>query len=370
MAKRILARMALLIFGAIMALLMLEVGLRLWFGARGTRLEQMMYIDDRATIDVHTAQLIGVPYLNYTLNPSWEDVNQRGIRGDLVAVPKPEGVYRILALGGSTTFGHGLSYEEAWPAQLQRILRDDYGYSNVEVLNLGVPGYYSLDSVVSLATRGLAHEPDLVIVYDGLNDAMIRIYQDPECYGGDTPLFSFGIDRGIWQSGGEELPPSTLYRFLAIQFGWMEDPTTINSRMGATGWCPPQPENIGRLDLLAQNPPSHFERNMRSVAALAQSSDAQVLFSTFAWDKAAAEAQLAVDPSLDTLQALLIATDEQNALMQVIAQDEQVLYVDLASEMGAGAYFQGDQVHQTAEGTRRQAEVYAAFLHEQGILPE
>ncbi|MBN1427519.1 MAG: hypothetical protein JXB07_03985 [Anaerolineae bacterium] len=368
MTKRILTQVVLLVFGIIMGLIVLEVGLRLWFGSHGTEHEQMMYVAERTVIDAHMAQVIGVPYLNYILNPNWEDINERGIRGELVAVPKPEGVYRILALGGSTTFGHGLTSDESWPTQMERILRDDYGYTNVEVVNLGVPGYYSLDSVVSLATRGLAHEPDLVVVYDGLNDAMIRIYQDPQCYGGDTPLFGFGIDRGIWQPGGEELPTSTLYRFLAIRFGWMEDPTAVNSRMASTGLCPPEPENIGRLDLLAQNPPSHFERNMRNMAALAQSGGAQILFSTFAWDKSAAESLLLADPSLDTLQALINAIDEQNALIQTISQDEEDLYVDLASEMGSGVYFQGDQVHQTAEGTRRQAEIYAAFFHKQGVI--
>ncbi|MBN1310078.1 MAG: hypothetical protein JXB30_01575 [Anaerolineae bacterium] len=156
MAKRILTRVMLLGFGIIMALAMLEVGLRVWFGAHGSESERMMYLYDRATIDAQTAQMIGVPYLNYTLNPNREGVNQRGILGDLAQVPKPDGVYRIIALGGSTTFGHDLNAEEAWPAQLQRILQDEYGYDNVEVINLGVPGFYSLDSVVSLATHGLA----------------------------------------------------------------------------------------------------------------------------------------------------------------------------------------------------------------------
>jgi len=134
--------------------------------------------------------LTGVPYLNYSLNPDWEDINSRGYRGDLVTLPKPDGIFRIVAIGGSTTYGHGLPTDQTWPYQLQQILRDQYGLAKVEVVNLGAPGYYSLDSVVNLATRGLAHEPDLVLAYDGVNDAVIRMYQDPACYNGDTPLFA------------------------------------------------------------------------------------------------------------------------------------------------------------------------------------
>lgn len=369
MAKQHLSRVALLGLGIAAALIIMEFGLRLWFGARGSESDRVMYLYDRATIDAQTAQMIGVPYLNYTLNPNREGVNQRGILGELAQVPKPDGVYRIVALGGSTTFGHGLSAGEAWPAQLQHILRDEYGYDNVEVINLGVPGFHSLDSVISLATRGLAHEPDLVIGYDSLNDAMLRLYQDPACYNGDTPLFSFGMDRGVWQASGDELPPSALYRFLAIRFGWMEAPTTIDSRMAPTGWCPPQPENISQLDLLAQNPPIHFERNQRSLAALAQSVGARMLFSSFAWDTAAAEAALAEDPELYAMQALLNAIDEQNVLLQTVADDAGALFVDITAEMDSGAYFQGDHVHQTAEGARRQAEIYAAFLDAQKVIP-
>jgi hypothetical protein len=36
--------------------------------------------------------------------------------------------------------------------------------------------------------------------------------------------------------------------------------------------------------------------------------------------------------------------------------------------MGDGAYFQGDHIHQTDEGARRQAEVYADALEEAQII--
>lgn len=368
MAKRVLARLALLLFGFVLAAGLLEIGLRLWFETRGTERDRMLYLYRRDEIDARTAQVIGVPYLNYVLNPAWDGVNARGVRGPLVAAPKPDGVFRIVALGGSTTFGHDLADDETWPAQLQRILREDYGYSQVEVVNLGVPGFHSTDSVVSLATRGLALDPDLVITYDGLNDVVVRMYQDPACYAGDTPLFGFGMDRGLWQPGGEALPPSALYRVIAYQLGWLDDPTAIDSRLQPTGWCPPEPDGTSQLDLLAQNPPTYFARNLHSMAALARASNARLMLATFAWDVAAAEAILADDPSQDGTRALIDGIVEHNALVQQIAADEDALLLDLAAEMGPGAYFQGDQVHQTAEGARRQAALFALFLDAEGVI--
>jgi lysophospholipase L1-like esterase len=360
--KIFLTRLALVAFGLTATLLLLELGVRLWFSTAGSERDRILYLEDRASITARTAQLTGVPYLNYSLNPAWEDINARGYRGALAAVPKPEGVYRIVAIGGSTTYGHGLTTPESWPYQLQQILREDYGLVQVEVVNLGAPGYYSLDSVVNLATRGLAHQPDLVIAYDGVNDAVIRMYQDPACYNGDTPLFAMGMDRGIWQFQAAELPPSALYRFIGYRLGWLEDPTVFTAALRHTGLCPPEPGGISQVDVLAQNPPTHFARNERSLAALAQSGGARMLFSTFAWDIAAAQAILTADPEQGYIRALQSAIDEQNALIRQIAAETGSLLVDLAAEMGDGPYFQGDQVHQSAAGASRQAEIYAAAV--------
>lgn len=369
-ARALLPRLALVVLGLALGLVMLEIGLRLWFTTNGTERDRILYLYDSATIASKTTQLTGVPYLNYGLNPAWDDINARGIRGELVAIPKPPRVYRIVALGGSTTFGHALSVAEAWPAQLERILRDAYGYTQVEVVNLGSPGYYSLDSVVNLATRGLAHEPDLVIVYHGINDAIIRMFQDTACYTGDTPLFGFGLDRGIWQYDAADLPPSTLYRVLAFALGRMEDPASFTHRLQHTGFCPPEPSGVSLLDQLAQHPPVYFDRNLRSIIGMAQAAGAEVLLSTFAWDVAAADTLLAVNPDAHQTAAQRAAIAEQNALLTPLAAEYGALLVDLATEMTDSAYFQGDQVHQTAAGAQRQAEIYAAFLDAADIISE
>lgn len=361
MLRRLLTRAALIPFGVMIALVLLEILLRGWYSTRGTEQERIRYVYSRAEIAAQTAHLVGIPYLNYTLNPALEDVNDYGYRGAAVAIPKPHEIFRIVTLGGSTTYGHGLTANEAYPAQLQHILRDDYAMQNVEVVNLGVPGYFSLDSLVNLATRGLALQPDLVIIYDGVNDAAVRIFQDPACYNAQSPLFGMGLDRGIWYAG-DDLPPSTVYRVLALRFGWMLDPSAYTAQLRHTGYCPPEPQGINPLDILAQNPPTYFERNLRGIIALAQANGADVLLSTFAWDSAAAQAFLDYDPSQTGTQALVQAIDQQNALVRKLAVDLDLALVDLITDMGQGTYFQGDYVHQSAEGARRQADLYADWI--------
>jgi lysophospholipase L1-like esterase len=357
-----------ILLAILLTLTLLEIGVRVWFSTRGTEQDRVRYLDAREQIADRDAELIGIPYLNYALNPARADVNARGYRGQDVAIPKPEGIFRIVALGGSTTYGHALTAVEAYPAQLQRLLRETSG-DRIEVVNLGVPGYFSLDSLVHLATRGVALEPDVVVVYDGVNDAALRIFQSPDCTAGENPLFGMGLDRGIWTVDNAPLPPSALYRLIAIRLGWMRDPAVFDAQLMPTGLCPPEPQGVNPLDTLAANPPLLFERNLRGIAAMGRSAGAQVVFATFAWDRAALQAQVDATPEQYQAEALIRAIDEQNDLVRALAAELDVTLVDLAAEMSDGAYYQGDHVHMTAAGTGRQAALIAATIRAERLIP-
>ena len=50
-------------------------------------------------------------------------INSLGMRGEEMTLEKPPGVYRILCLGGSMTYGTGTSESQhSYPAQLQTVL--------------------------------------------------------------------------------------------------------------------------------------------------------------------------------------------------------------------------------------------------------
>jgi hypothetical protein len=75
------------------------------------------------------------PDLPYYLRPDYETVargmevrtNHYGMRGPDVPLRPAPGVRRILALGGSTTFGEAVAEEESWPARLEEILEERTG---------------------------------------------------------------------------------------------------------------------------------------------------------------------------------------------------------------------------------------------------
>ncbi len=77
---------------------------------------------------------------------------------------KAPGVFRILVLGDSVTFGHGAVYETTYPYLLEQRLkawRPDMAW---EVWNLGVPGYNTSQELAYLEAVGGRYAPDLVVV--------------------------------------------------------------------------------------------------------------------------------------------------------------------------------------------------------------
>lgn len=98
------------------------------------------------------------------------DTNGRGYRGREGRYGDHPGVYRIVALGDSSTFGWGVEAGEAYPARLEEELRRRHPDRRIEVLNLGVCGYSSFQGLVLLRREALRYRPDMVTISYGSND--------------------------------------------------------------------------------------------------------------------------------------------------------------------------------------------------------
>ena len=86
-------------------------------------------------------------------------INADGFRDE----PVPVSGIRILAVGDSFTFGHGVQMEESYPKVLQELLRADG--TDVRVVNAGVPGYGLDQEYRFFVTRGEARvRPDVLLI--------------------------------------------------------------------------------------------------------------------------------------------------------------------------------------------------------------
>ncbi len=88
-------------------------------------------------------------------------INSHGLRGPEISLDKPKGVFRILGLGDSFSFGWGVEEDKTYLRVLESKLRVA-GY-RIEVLNAGVPAWHSVQSLGYLMKRGLRFKPDLIL---------------------------------------------------------------------------------------------------------------------------------------------------------------------------------------------------------------
>ena len=121
--------------------------------------------------------------LGKRMRPGWEGsefeapvvINSKGLRSPETPYEKPAGVYRILALGDSWTFGFRMNEPDAYPRQLERDLNARAAMRGetrrFEVINAGVIGYSTDQEAAYLRVEGWKYQPDLVLVnYYPVND--------------------------------------------------------------------------------------------------------------------------------------------------------------------------------------------------------
>jgi hypothetical protein len=101
-------------------------------------------------------------------------INADGFRGRAAwKRPKPPGVFRVVTLGESSTFGLTNPDDETYPALLETHLAERMGGRKVEVLNMGIP-HYRTNHIVAAARAELpALQPDVVTLYAGYNNAYV-----------------------------------------------------------------------------------------------------------------------------------------------------------------------------------------------------
>jgi lysophospholipase L1-like esterase len=116
-------------------------------------------------------------------------INDHGLRGPDFDDAKTPGVLRVLTLGASSTFGFENRDDETYPYYLQHVLDRVAGRGRFEVINFAVPHADSDAIAAMFAVEGVPLAPDVVTVYEGVNDSERAVFD--ELYGTS------------WRAGGE-----------------------------------------------------------------------------------------------------------------------------------------------------------------------
>ena len=97
--------------------------------------------------------------------------NKYGYRDYEYNLKKKEGVFRIIVLGDSQTFGHGIKdLNNTWVKKLEKKLIESVGNTSIEVLSISGPGWNSDTYLYELFKKSFKFNPDLVILAYYHND--------------------------------------------------------------------------------------------------------------------------------------------------------------------------------------------------------
>ena len=126
----------------------------------------------------HMIRLSSNPKIIYEFKPDLEvtfigapvSINSAGFRGPSYPEAKPPGTERIVGLGDSFMFGHGVGDGAVYLRLLEELLNSFSTGTRFETVNTAVPGYNTVMEVETLRTKGLAFEPDVVLIHFVGND--------------------------------------------------------------------------------------------------------------------------------------------------------------------------------------------------------
>ena len=319
-------------------------------------------------------------YLGYYPTPGYAKGPNRhnalGYRGDDVMVPKPAGVFRIVCLGGSTTYDSDIEdWTSAYPSQLGRVLRER-GYARVETVNAGAAGWTSWESLIDFELRVLDLEPDLVIVHDALNDVHPRFVWPPVLYRGDASGYRAPNASGLFMPSILEY--STLLRILMIRAGWITSHADLSRTIDRLApsyygdlWRDQKREGvypqgifkeIDGAKMLAANDPRYFVRNLDSLIGVAGANRVKVVLMSFPYSPDFPE-----EPRVSTPEYHR-AIAEHNTALRDLARKRGASFFDLGAQFPTDKRYFTDGRHQNADGAKLKAGMIADYLVSEQLL--
>jgi lysophospholipase L1-like esterase len=277
-------------------------------------------------------------------------VNSLGFNDDEFRVAKTPGTLRIACLGSSTTEGgNPEGHEGSYPRLLRHVLEERTGRA-VEVLNFGMAGWTTAETMVNYFLVVQDYSPDVVVIHEAVNDV------DPRRWPG------FRMDYSHYRKPWSEVHYSLPYRLLVRASDIFAASQLRNAAafdLQAVVTRPPQ----GPLkDTLPPETAAAFRRNVQTIAEHVRLRGGHAVLATVPYDPVAA-----APPVFRT------GIDDHNRILRELCHQGGFTLADIdaraRSRPGGLHPFFLDLVHMTPEGNRFKAEVIAEAMVESGLAP-
>lgn len=168
-----------LVMGSIAVVLcLLSMELAAWALEPQVPLWRSQRRDGTALLTGHPTRLWAMAPGRYEIEGVSCTIGEDGLRGDGAELPRPPERQRILLLGDSSWFGHGVSDDMTLAVQLEERLADS-GIS-VDVVNGGVPGYSTEQTRIQLDEIGWDYQPTLLLIANLWSDNSFDAHRDAD----------------------------------------------------------------------------------------------------------------------------------------------------------------------------------------------
>ena len=285
-------------------------------------------------------------------------INALGYRGAPFSPHKPQGTVRIMIYGGSSVFDHDNPGARDWPHRVETRLRQS-GFPAVEVINAGIPGHASSDSVGRLFAEGHLFNPDYVLYYGEWNDIkdfretdpLLR-YRIPTRSEENDPLFFYQnpIDRWLCDV-------SQLYVRLRERY------YTWNFRIGSEGVLP----EGSYASTLSETALRQYRLNVQTFVDVARNVGAVPVLVTEARlvsrkNEDADKKRINYEFVLLTHEGLNHAFEEEDRILREISNEKQVHLTDSSAALSGRSEFFLDAVHLTDRGSDALSDIVATSI--------
>ncbi len=378
-SKTILVKLFLVCWAVVGCLLLLELGAKIYIEQIAGTVKFRRYASVEQFMEKGYSRLAEPHrYAAYIPKPGYRKDDNRhnalGYRGEAIESPKPDHEFRIVCLGGSTTYGSKIKdYKLSYPYLLQSALQQP-DFAQVRVINAGMSGYTTWESLANLQLRILDLEPDLIIIYHAYNDVLARMVWPPDAYRADNSGYRGPAYHADPLTQKPFLSYFNLGRILlnhwsgysAADLGKHYNPeagTALHMayhRQVAEGTYPSGIFTDHPIeDILATNHPIYFRQNLANMIHVAKAHQIQVLLATFVYNQTgyASNGQPVFKKT-----AIDHALEEHNRVVRQLAHDQQVHLLDLAGVFPQQSEYFYDYIHFTPSGNRIKAKLFAEVV--------
>jgi len=305
--------------------------------------------------------------------------NNMGFRGPEIIRPKPENEYRVFMVGGSTTecvyLDDTLAVSSVLQDYLNRHLPDSL---DVKVYNAGKSGDCSYDHLAMISQRIVHLQPDMIILFCGINDLTAAIYEADYLH---MPHLS-GARISPAELVKYLLTESQLFRRLYYAYKGIFSPPSGDDLLTSISFKSNYREKVRMRKAAspAQIPPrtdlEPYVKNLESIAGLACIHGFRLILMT-----QATTYDSQTDPRTSQWiwgtykngvtyreEDIAMAMRSYNKAMREVARNHNIPIFDLALLMPKSLDYFYDDCHFNIEGSIKAGNLLGAFIMENNLV--